>query len=332
MDLKRGQYYSHLAGMIDDRFNLEELEILATGLGIDWDHLAGRTKPDKINSLLHYAGRHRQVPALVERLRLERPPAEDWPDPLAGLSTTIESRRSRTWVLIGVMILGLGLAGFLIFNGNGRGVDDRDPTTAAQIPSTSGLTPAATATLGSIATPSPSSPSASPSHTPPATDTVAPVTATSAAKTPVTPEVAAATNTTAPQATVSPPATPTSVLQVTAMGVQRGSQVFQIQVTNLSSDMIIFFPFTPHSWSITDDVGTSYSLERSVRANPTMYGLPFEKSLAPNGSFEQDIVLDMPINSNATSLTFIINDIWEQELDSQFKEPRPPLTWFQSLP
>jgi hypothetical protein len=70
-------------------FNLNELEQLAFGLGVDWDELDDRTKTNKIQSLVTHCQRRQQLPQLIAHLRQERRDVA-WPDAaeLAAALTT----------------------------------------------------------------------------------------------------------------------------------------------------------------------------------------------------------------------------------------------------
>ena len=123
-----------------------------------------------------------------------------------------------------------------------------------------------------------------------------------------------------------------NILSPLAPNLQRGSQEFEIQVTNKNQDLIFDFPLTTYSWGITDNLGNSYELERSPIPELNMYDTPLSLTVAPNTSSKARIVVDSPIHPNATTITFIVRNIWSQELGSQFKQPIPPITWSQDLP
>jgi hypothetical protein len=112
------RYYANLAQMIDARFDLEELAHLAFSMGIEWEHLAGNVRPNKIKSLIEYAKRHGELPDLIGQLRRERPD-EYWPDPPDQLDPPEqigEVPRSYTWLIVIVAIFSLGVAGLLLAN------------------------------------------------------------------------------------------------------------------------------------------------------------------------------------------------------------------------
>jgi hypothetical protein len=74
-------------------FNLNELEQLAFGLGVDWDELDGRTKTNKIQALITHCQRRQQLTELIAHLRQERPDVV-WPEArelAAALTTAMTS-------------------------------------------------------------------------------------------------------------------------------------------------------------------------------------------------------------------------------------------------
>jgi hypothetical protein len=58
---------------MDQHFNLDEIQLLCFDLGIDYEHLAGETKPKKIHELILMVVRNGLLPDLLELLVEERP-------------------------------------------------------------------------------------------------------------------------------------------------------------------------------------------------------------------------------------------------------------------
>ncbi len=53
-------------------FDLRELRVLVSDLGIDWDNIAGATKDEKIVELIWHMNRRARLDALIEVVRAER--------------------------------------------------------------------------------------------------------------------------------------------------------------------------------------------------------------------------------------------------------------------
>jgi tetratricopeptide (TPR) repeat protein len=64
---------------MDQHFNLDEIQLLCFDLGIDYEHLAGETKPKKIHELILMVVRNGLLPDLLELLVEERPNVP-WPE------------------------------------------------------------------------------------------------------------------------------------------------------------------------------------------------------------------------------------------------------------
>lgn len=65
--------WQELSQQIDQAFSLSELEGLAFALNIDFDHITGQTKPEKIRGLLLYCQRRNRIPDLLNELNKLRP-------------------------------------------------------------------------------------------------------------------------------------------------------------------------------------------------------------------------------------------------------------------
>jgi hypothetical protein len=62
-----------LVRILTSRFDVNELETLAFDLGLDWDNLEGRTRDNKIRSLVDYMRRYGRLPELANHIRQNRP-------------------------------------------------------------------------------------------------------------------------------------------------------------------------------------------------------------------------------------------------------------------
>lgn len=71
------QTYPGLVGLLAQRFNLDELHLLAYQLGLDYEELAGEVKTRKILSLVDLMERQNRLPALIATARSLRPD-EQW--------------------------------------------------------------------------------------------------------------------------------------------------------------------------------------------------------------------------------------------------------------
>jgi len=58
---------------LSSAFDLRELRVAASDLGVDWDDIAGTTKSEKIVELISYLRRRKRVSELVNLVRRERP-------------------------------------------------------------------------------------------------------------------------------------------------------------------------------------------------------------------------------------------------------------------
>jgi hypothetical protein len=72
-------YLRQLRQLIDEHFNLEEIKTLTFDLGLDYEHLAGETRPSKIVSLLLYLVRRGELSNLIDLLYIQRQSVQ-WPD------------------------------------------------------------------------------------------------------------------------------------------------------------------------------------------------------------------------------------------------------------
>lgn len=131
-------------------------------------------------------------------------------------------------------------------------------------------------------------------------------------------------------ATATPIATATATpnpdkLQAVALNIEQGSQIFRMRVTN-TSNVVCKFPFTSFSWGIVDNLGNNYSLERSPAADPNMFDTPLSIKIPPNSTAEERMVIDERIAWEASSLTFVVDDIWCSDF------PQNELIWQQTLP
>ncbi|MCG8419258.1 MAG: hypothetical protein MJE77_15095 [Proteobacteria bacterium] len=57
---------------LSEAYNLDELEVLAFDLGVDWDEIPGRNKSGKIVGLVKYLKRRRKLPELVVAVNQDR--------------------------------------------------------------------------------------------------------------------------------------------------------------------------------------------------------------------------------------------------------------------
>lgn len=73
-------YLSELRKIIDQYFSQEEIILLCSDLGIDFEHLPGQAKLMKIHNLLLHLTRRDYLTNLIELCRQLRPKAS-WPDP-----------------------------------------------------------------------------------------------------------------------------------------------------------------------------------------------------------------------------------------------------------
>lgn len=79
MDLKQTKYLRDLRRSIDEHFSLEEMQLLAFDLSVDWEVLPGATKPLKIQSLIMHLARQKRLDDLIQLIHEARPNAE-WPE------------------------------------------------------------------------------------------------------------------------------------------------------------------------------------------------------------------------------------------------------------
>lgn len=68
-----------LQDLLSDAFDTEELDDLATRLGVDSENLAGSTKTAKVRALIKYLDRRKRLDALIQTGREQRPELE-WPE------------------------------------------------------------------------------------------------------------------------------------------------------------------------------------------------------------------------------------------------------------
>lgn len=126
------------------------------------------------------------------------------------------------------------------------------------------------------------------------------------------------------------PVQPSSPLQATTLNIQSGVQEFIVDITN-TGQKVVDVPITTFSWSITDNLGNFYSLERSPIPEPNMFDTPLSMLIPPNGNVQIRVVLDKPINDNANTLTFVVTEIWQEEANG-FRSKQDSLIWSQNLP
>ncbi len=94
--ISRSQSLLELQQLIVTHFDLEELQMVAFALSVDWDELKGTTKSLKTIALIRYVDRRGEIEPLLDLLRHERPvvrwpqihPAEPETTPLAAPSDT----------------------------------------------------------------------------------------------------------------------------------------------------------------------------------------------------------------------------------------------------
>ena len=81
-----------LKNLMEDAFNLDELTVIAFELEVDWESLAGNTRPLKIIALISYFQRRGQLDKLLTVLQQHRPDGA-WPkaDPGEGTSSSVMS-------------------------------------------------------------------------------------------------------------------------------------------------------------------------------------------------------------------------------------------------
>jgi uncharacterized protein YjbI with pentapeptide repeats len=72
-------YLHTLRSLLDKNFNLSELQQLCFDLEVEYEHLAGDTRPFKINALVLYLARRGKLEDLTSLARKERGKV-DWPD------------------------------------------------------------------------------------------------------------------------------------------------------------------------------------------------------------------------------------------------------------
>lgn len=70
-------------------FSVEELQVLAHDLSVDWDSLPGAAKPKKTLELISYLARHDKLSSLTALLRSSRPRV-NWPGLPAGAVVKVE--------------------------------------------------------------------------------------------------------------------------------------------------------------------------------------------------------------------------------------------------
>lgn len=99
--------FSNWFQSIHDSFNLDELKLLCTELGIDFEDLPGQTKNGKIRSLLLYCQRHQQGDDLLTYCKKERP-ITTWPDTFQaapiGVAPPFWQRHWFIGLMIGMML------------------------------------------------------------------------------------------------------------------------------------------------------------------------------------------------------------------------------------
>lgn len=78
MDTNSASYLTELHQLINQYFNLAEIQMLCLSLHVDYESVAGEEKPSRIRELLLGLGRNGRLPELITLLQQERPKV-DWP-------------------------------------------------------------------------------------------------------------------------------------------------------------------------------------------------------------------------------------------------------------
>ena len=79
MSIESRKLLAGLRRQMDQHFNLDEIQLLCFDLDIDYEHLAGKTKPKIIHELILMVSRTDRLPDLLELLAEERPTVP-WPE------------------------------------------------------------------------------------------------------------------------------------------------------------------------------------------------------------------------------------------------------------
>lgn len=103
-------------------------------------------------------------------------------------------------------------------------------------------------------------------------------------------------------------------------GLQHNSNSFTLLFNNLNPDQTL--SLSTRNFSINDDLGNNYQLD-----DWAMFDLTLRKIIPPNSKIQIPYVLATPINPNATKLTFTIESIWTQPIQSPFRVPLPLIQW-----
>ncbi|MCB9445851.1 MAG: hypothetical protein H6669_16615, partial [Ardenticatenaceae bacterium] len=69
--------FQQLRDLIDQHFTLEEIQGLCFDLSVEFEHLAGSTRPLKIQNLIAHLGQRQRLPDLLHWLKQQRPQV-DW--------------------------------------------------------------------------------------------------------------------------------------------------------------------------------------------------------------------------------------------------------------
>lgn len=86
---RSSRYLRQLREKMLKHFSLEELQVLAHDLSVDWEMLPGESKPKKTLELINYVVRYDRLSSLTTLLRDVRPSAE-WPGLPSGTVISIE--------------------------------------------------------------------------------------------------------------------------------------------------------------------------------------------------------------------------------------------------
>ncbi len=97
------------------------------------------------------------------------------------------------------------------------------------------------------------------------------------------------------------------IFEAQVNNLQRGSKTFSLWLRNHSSDKII--EVSTRSIAISDNLGNSYQLDRWAN-----FGLDLRKKIPPKGAIRIDYVLESPINSNANSVSFILDSLTAKQI------------------
>ncbi|MCB9420172.1 MAG: CHAT domain-containing protein [Ardenticatenaceae bacterium] len=98
--------FQQLRDLIDQHFTLEEIQGLCFDLSVEFEHLAGSTRPLKIQNLIAHLGQRQRLPDLLHWLKQQRPQVDwavaeqaDWRPPVESFdfaAVPVHERPSRT--------------------------------------------------------------------------------------------------------------------------------------------------------------------------------------------------------------------------------------------